>query len=136
MSSTSSSQSLVDRASNFVSENRRAILLGTAVAVVAVGGIAYYSSTAPSSKKNGRKPRDASKSKPKRKTVEDDDGPILEEIIAPEKGSFVQLKILCSNVDGDTTGEQALTLEEITAMDGDVCNFLLVLNARLAKNNS
>lgn len=86
MSSTSSNDAFLSRTSNFVSENKRALIIGAAVAAVAVGGIAYYNSTSPSIKKPTRKPRDPSKPKPKRKTATDEDGPILEEILTPEKG--------------------------------------------------
>ena len=81
MSSSTTSQGVVDRVQNFVSENKHAILIATAAAVVAVGGVAYYASTsrAPGGdveKAEGRKDKKKSK---KRKTVKDDDGPILEE---------------------------------------------------------
>ncbi|KXN81918.1 Mitochondrial import receptor subunit tom-70 [Leucoagaricus sp. SymC.cos] len=39
------SPSFLERAQDFVAENKRAILIGTAAAVVAVGGVAYYAST-------------------------------------------------------------------------------------------
>ncbi|KAI0631511.1 hypothetical protein C8Q77DRAFT_1127285 [Trametes polyzona] len=83
MSSSTSSQGVVDRVQNFVSEHKHAVLLGTAAALVAIGGVAYYASSSSSSgprgdveKGEGKKDRKKSK---KKKTVKDDDGPILEE---------------------------------------------------------
>ncbi|KAJ3986532.1 ADP/ATP carrier receptor [Lentinula detonsa] len=82
--SESSATTFVDRVQNFVSENKQAILIGTAAAAIAVGGVAYYASTSSrgstSSKtdleKGEKKDR---KSKKKKKGVSDADGPILEE---------------------------------------------------------
>ena len=45
MSSSTSSQGVVERVQNFVSEHKHAVLIATAAAVVAVGGVAYYAST-------------------------------------------------------------------------------------------
>lgn len=88
MSSTteSSAATLVERVQNFVSENKQAILIGTAAAAIAVGGVAYYasSSSRPSTtdlEKGDKKEKkkDSKSSKKKKKTVNDSDGPILEE---------------------------------------------------------
>ncbi|KZT66949.1 TPR-like protein [Daedalea quercina L-15889] len=85
MSSSTSSQGVVERVQSFVSENRRAVLIGTAAAVVAIGGVAYYASTSrgpgaggDGDAEKGERKKDKKKSK-KRKTVKDKDGPILEE---------------------------------------------------------
>ncbi|KAI0370674.1 TPR-like protein [Pilatotrama ljubarskyi] len=82
MSSSTSSQGVVDRVQNFVSEHKHAVLIGTAAALVAIGGVAYYASTSSSGPRGdvekGEGKKDRKKSK-KRKTVKDDDGPILEE---------------------------------------------------------
>lgn len=88
MSSTEST-SLVQRCSDFVSENKRAVILGTAAVAIAAGGAAYYASTSrrPGAgdgdvEKGDRKSKDkkkGSKSSRKRKTVNDKDGPLLEE---------------------------------------------------------
>ncbi|KAJ3999429.1 ADP/ATP carrier receptor [Lentinula boryana] len=82
--SESSATTFVDRVRNFVSENKQAILIGTAAAAIAVGGIAYYASTSSRGstssttdvEKGEKKDR---KSKKKKKGVSDADGPILEE---------------------------------------------------------
>ncbi|CCL98887.1 uncharacterized protein FIBRA_00894 [Fibroporia radiculosa] len=84
--SSSTSQGVVERVQSFVSENKRAVLIGAAAAVVAIGGVAYYASTSRGPgggdaekgeyKKDKKK---GSKSSKKRKTVKDADGPILEE---------------------------------------------------------
>ncbi|KAI0702378.1 ADP/ATP carrier receptor [Cerioporus squamosus] len=79
--SSSSSPGVVDRVQNFVSEHKHAVLLGTAAALVAIGGVAYYasSSRAPGGdveRAEGKKDKKKSK---KRKTVKDEDGPLLEE---------------------------------------------------------
>lgn len=87
MSSTEST-SLVQRCSNFVSENKKAVIIGTAAVAIAAGGVVYYVSTSrrPGSgdvEKGERKSRDKRKggtgrSSGKRRT-KDKDGPILEE---------------------------------------------------------
>jgi import receptor subunit TOM70 len=81
----SSEDTLVERVSSFISENKRGIVIGVAAAAVAVGGVAYYVA---SSRRDGGardeeslwsgKKRDKKKKRPS-KTVKDHDGPILEE---------------------------------------------------------
>ena len=81
MSSSTSSQGVVDRVQNFVSEHKHAVLLGTAAALVAIGGVAYYASSSRGpggDVERGEGKKDKQKSK-KRKTVKDEDGPLLEE---------------------------------------------------------
>ena len=81
MSSSTSSQGVVDRVQNFVSEHKHAVLLGTAAALVAIGGVAYYASSSRGpggDVERGEGKKDKKKSK-KRKTVKDKDGPVLEE---------------------------------------------------------
>ncbi|RPD58165.1 ADP/ATP carrier receptor [Lentinus tigrinus ALCF2SS1-7] len=81
MSSSTSSQGVADRVQNFVSEHKHAVLLGTAAALVAIGGVAYYASSSRGpggDVERGEGKKDKKKSK-KRKTVKDDDGPIIEE---------------------------------------------------------
>ncbi|KAF7986834.1 hypothetical protein HWV62_12616 [Athelia sp. TMB] len=85
MSSTNpsidASSSLVQRCSDFLAEHRRAVLIGSAAVVVGAGA-AYYAST--SASRGGKPPKDGKGKKekggkPKRKTVKDPDGPLLEE---------------------------------------------------------
>ncbi|KAH7886688.1 ADP/ATP carrier receptor [Phlebopus sp. FC_14] len=76
--------SVLDRLQDFVSENRRVILVGTAAAAIAVGAAYYVSSSSRPGQGKGRS-KDKKKDKPsssskKRKTVNDPDGPVLEEI--------------------------------------------------------
>ena len=81
----SSEDTLADRVSSFISENKRGVVIGVAAAAVAVGGVAYYVA---SSRANGGardeeslragKRKDKKKKRPS-KTVKDQDGPILEE---------------------------------------------------------
>ncbi|KAJ3566202.1 hypothetical protein NP233_g7147 [Leucocoprinus birnbaumii] len=83
MASPSSSPSFIERAQDFVAENKRAILIGTAAAVVAVGGVAYYASTSrqrtvKDDLEKGEK-KEKKKSKKKKGTAKDAQGPILEE---------------------------------------------------------
>ena len=66
--------SYVDRIQDFVSENRRAILIAAAAALVAAGAV-YYTASRPSSGKGKSKDK-----KPKRKPVNNSDGPIIEEV--------------------------------------------------------
>lgn len=94
------SASVFERLQGFVAENKRAILIGTAAALLAVGGVAAYqyhvassSAGAGGSRRRTRKDGDVEKgegdgkkrkSKKKTTTVKDKDGPILEER-EPEK---------------------------------------------------
>jgi import receptor subunit TOM70 len=78
------STSLVQRCSDFVSEHKKAIIIGTAAIAIAAGGAAYYASTSGTpgtGDGNGERKskRKSGKSSKKRKTVNDKDGPILEE---------------------------------------------------------
>jgi hypothetical protein len=82
--SDSSAQGFVDRVQSFVTENKRAILIGTALAVAA-GGVALYAS-ASSSPKAPRDKKDRKKSgKPKPRDVESN--PIIEEIPVEDQPS-------------------------------------------------
>ncbi|KAI0278444.1 hypothetical protein BC826DRAFT_1113408 [Russula brevipes] len=81
----SSDDSIVDRISSFVSENKRGVAIGVAAAAVAVGGVAYYvassrarSGVGDEESLRGGKKKDKKKKK-HRKIVKDKDGPILEE---------------------------------------------------------
>lgn len=82
-SSESTTTTLLERVQGFVSENKRAVLIGTAAAI-AVGGVAYYASTSSrpargeSDIEKGKKKK-TSKGGKKKKTVNDADGPLLEE---------------------------------------------------------
>jgi len=80
------STSLVQRCTDFVSEHKKAVIIGTAAVAIAAGGAAYYASSSrpPGAGDNNgeRKSRDkkrSGKSSKKRKTVNDKDGPIIEE---------------------------------------------------------
>ncbi|KAF8509489.1 ADP/ATP carrier receptor [Gautieria morchelliformis] len=90
MSTTSetgaSSSELFTRLQTFLAENKRAVLIGTAATVVAIGGVAYYASTSriirddDIDSEKGEKRKDKKKSKgKKKKSVKDKDGPLLEE---------------------------------------------------------
>ena len=91
MMSSTESTSLVQRCSDFVSENKKVVLIGTAAAVLAAGGAAYYVSTSRRAgsgagdaekgerEMEGQKKGTTGRSSKKRKTVRDKDGPILEE---------------------------------------------------------
>ncbi|TCD70393.1 TOM (translocase of outer membrane) complex component [Steccherinum ochraceum] len=103
MSASTSSDGVVERVQNFVAENKRAVLLGAALTVAAIGGVAYYASTSRRSddgdpEKGDRKKKKASKSSKKTKSGKDEDGPLLEE--AKPK----------------TADEEPLTEEQIAAM--------------------
>ena len=85
------SEGVVDRIQSFVSENRRAVLLGAALTVAAIGGFAYYASTSRPSqdgdaekgdRKRGKKKGKLSK---KPKSEQDEDGPLLEEAEPKDK---------------------------------------------------
>lgn len=78
MSSTdSSAQGFVDRVQSFVTENKRAILVGAAL-VVAAGGVALYASAPLPPKAPGDKKDKKKFVKPRPHDVES--GPIIEEI--------------------------------------------------------
>ncbi|KAF8221349.1 ADP/ATP carrier receptor [Tricholoma matsutake] len=113
MASSDSSASFIERAQGFVSENKRAILVGTAAAVIAVGGVAYYAST--SSRTGGRgdlekgtkkEKKKSRKNSKKKKGVKDPNGPILEEREPPS-----------TKVEDEVEAE--FTAEQIAAMPDD-----------------
>ena len=100
MSNAASSQGVLSRAQNFVSENKKVIIAGVAVvAVVGVAAAAYYSTStspgvprvprddlehgkSPSAKKRSRKPRKGPPTAgpgPTSNQLDDVNGPILEE---------------------------------------------------------
>lgn len=90
---TTSSTSYFERIQDFVAENKKAVVIGTAAAALAVGGVIYYASTSrgPSGDLEKGKTRDKKKSSKKRKTVNDADGPLLEEIkpkVADDEGAL------------------------------------------------
>ena len=79
MSSTAApSPGVVERVQNFVQENKKAVLIGAAVAAVAIGGVAYYAAS--SSSEQATRKKDKKKSKSKKKKSSSDDGPLLEEV--------------------------------------------------------
>ena len=93
MSSSETSAGFLEKAQTFVAENKRAVLIGSAAAALAVGGALYFASTsrpgASDIEKGGKKSKKGGK---KRKTVKDKDGPILEERkpkAAPEEGACI-----------------------------------------------
>jgi len=82
--SDSSAQGFVDRMQSFVTENKRAILIGTALAVAA-GGAALYASTSSSPKAPRDKKEKRKSGKSKSRDVES--GPIIEEIPVEDQPS-------------------------------------------------
>ncbi|EIM84818.1 mitochondrial outer membrane translocase receptor TOM70 [Stereum hirsutum FP-91666 SS1] len=108
--SSSDDAGFIDRIQNFVSDNKRGVIIGAAAAAVAVGGVAYYVASSrggadsgdEESLKSGEK-KSKKKSKKSRKTVKDKDGPILEE--RKPKG-----------VDVSEEDEGVLTKEQIETM--------------------
>lgn len=86
MSNTdSSAQGFVDRVQSFVTENKRAILIGTALAVAA-GGVALYASTSSSPKASGDR-KDRKKKSVKPTPYDAESGPIIEEIPVEDQPS-------------------------------------------------
>jgi len=116
--------SLLERAQDWVAENRRAILVCTAAAAVALTA-AYFVSSRGASSTDRSKPKDKRKDKSpskKKKSVNDPDGPVLEEIKPKEEdqGKFFarQLYVLAS---ADAQTDLApLSLEEIAALSTEV----------------
>ena len=81
-----SSSGLLTRVQNFLSENKKAVIIGTTTAVIAIGGAAYYASSSRTARdedidsEKGEKKKDKKKYKgKKKKAVKDKDGPLLEE---------------------------------------------------------
>jgi hypothetical protein len=81
----SSDDTVLDRISSFISENKLGVVIGAAAAAVAVGGVAYYVASSRAGLVSGDEEslRGAKKKEKKkrkhRKTAKDKDGPILEE---------------------------------------------------------
>ncbi len=92
MSSTSSETAtgIVERVQMFVAENKKAVLVGTAVAAVAVGGAVYYASSSKGSGDKKKRGKSSGTAPKKKKTVKDRDGPLLEERKpkAPVEGAY------------------------------------------------
>ncbi|KAG5636022.1 hypothetical protein H0H81_009373 [Sphagnurus paluster] len=111
-SSTPEPATLLERAQSFLSENKRAVLLGTAAAL-AVGGVAYYAATSSrprseldDAEKGPKKDKKKGGKGKKKKTVKDTEGPILEERERPKP-----------NVeDADALPDTPLTAEQIASM--------------------
>lgn len=81
----SSTQGFADRVQSFVTENKRVILIGAALAVAA-GGVALYASASSSPKVSGdRKDRKKKFVKPEPHDAES--GPIIEEIPVEDQPS-------------------------------------------------
>ena len=81
MSSESSPpEGVVERVQSFVSEHKRVVLIGAAVAVAAIGATAYYASTSRGDGDKAARRKEKKKLSKKRKPVKDEEGPILEEI--------------------------------------------------------
>ncbi|KAF8574467.1 TPR-like protein [Ramaria rubella] len=78
------SSELFSKVQNFISENKKAIIIGAAATAIAIGGAAYYASSSRTgrdedvdSEKGGKKKK-KSKGK-KKKNLKEKDGPLLEE---------------------------------------------------------
>jgi import receptor subunit TOM70 len=111
------SASIIERIQGFVAENKRAVLIGTAAALLAVGGVAAYqyhvassSASAGGSRRRTKRGVDVEKGEgaageaggdgkkrksKKKKTVKDEDGPILEEV---KPASISGESVLCAVV--------------------------------------
>ncbi|KAF9005200.1 ADP/ATP carrier receptor [Cyathus striatus] len=78
--SSETAPSVVERVQDWVAHHKRAVLIGTAAAVIAAGGVAYYASTSarPRPADVEKAPKSKKKSK-KKKAAKDADGPIIEE---------------------------------------------------------
>lgn len=127
----SSDDSLVDRVSSFVSENKRGIVIGVAAAAVAVGGVAYYVASSrggggagdEENLKSGKK-KDKKKKKHK-KPVKDQDGPIIEESKPKvdeesDDGSVLTSTLACRLLTCLGAPDQPLTEEQIQALSTEV----------------
>lgn len=117
----SPSPSLLERAQDFVSEHRRAVLIATAAAVVAVGGVAYYASTSrqPTRRTDLEKGEKKDRKKGRKKTSpKPSQGPILEERkpkAQAERMSALSTLTLFSQLTHLTVDVESLTAEEIAS---------------------
>lgn len=110
--------SYIDRIQDFVSENRRAVLVVATAAVVAAGAV-YYTSSRPSSGKGKSKDK-----KSKKKSVNDPDGPIIEEIKPNVQGvDGMSFTSFTAGPDHALTENAPLSAEQIAAMPFEVCSF-------------
>ncbi|KAF8630561.1 hypothetical protein AX17_005373 [Amanita inopinata Kibby_2008] len=115
------STSFVDRLQEFVSENKRAILIGTAAAVLAVSGVAYYAASTSSTRSRvgdaekgegvGKKKKKSKGSRKKNDREKEKDGPILEER-QPPKSAKVEAS-------ADEEEVEVLTENEIATMSSE-----------------
>ncbi|KAF8728385.1 hypothetical protein AX14_006724 [Amanita brunnescens Koide BX004] len=127
--------SVLERLQGFVAENKRAILIGTAAVLLAVGGVAAYqyhvassSAGAGGSRRRTRRGGDAEKGegepggdgkkrKSKKKTVKDKDGPILEPV-KPDEREVVE-SLSESQIAGMSTEERTKKASEFKAKGND-----------------
>jgi import receptor subunit TOM70 len=118
---TTSSTSYFERIQDFVAENKKAVVIGTAAAALAVGGVVYYASTSRGSDSEKGKSRDKKKSSKKKKTVNDADGPLLEEIKpkVSDEGQYHCNLEACTH----HQIEAVLSAEEIAGMSVEVSIF-------------
>ncbi|EIW77983.1 ADP ATP carrier receptor [Coniophora puteana RWD-64-598 SS2] len=104
MSSSDSAPSFTDRVSEFVSENRRAVIIGGAAAALALGGALYYAST---SRPGGSDAEKGKKSKRgKRRGVNDADGPLLEEKKSRVEEEEADTQLTDAQIDAMPTDER------------------------------
>lgn len=120
---------VIDRVQTFVSEHRRAVLITAAVAVAAIGATAYYASTSRGDAERAARRRKERKDKgKKKKTVKDEDGPILEEV-EPKPDSLVDGAFSGGSLHWGTRSrrnsvpleELLLTAQTIAALTEEVC---------------
>jgi mitochondrial import receptor subunit TOM70 len=99
MSSSATSQGVVERVQNWVSENKRVVIVGAVVATVAIGGAAYYASSSRGDGDNVERKKDKKKasktSSKKKKAVNDSESPILEEV-APKVADEAESECSCT----------------------------------------
>lgn len=130
-SPAAAASTLVERVQNFVSENKQAIIIGTAAAAIAVGGVAYYASTSSSrGSTDVEKGEKKDKKKKKKKTVNDADGPILEErkpskVKVEDEGVLIQSRVWLLVLTLWADDLSKYTQEAVEALPEDVSRFRL-----------
>ncbi|KAF8346257.1 hypothetical protein F5887DRAFT_960979 [Amanita rubescens] len=129
------STSIIERIQGFVAENKRAVLIGTAAALLAVGGVAAYqyhvassSAGAGGSRRRTKRGVDVEKGEgaageagsdgkkrksKKKKTVKDEDGPILEEVKPASTSGEGEVEVLSeAQIAGMSTEERTKKASE------------------------
>ncbi|KAI0683842.1 ADP/ATP carrier receptor [Cytidiella melzeri] len=103
MSTSATSQNVIERVQNWVSDNKQVVIVGAVVATAAIGGAAYYASSSrggdggKGERKKDKKKASKTSSK-KKKASSESDGPILEQVSPTVADEVDELALLAEDI--------------------------------------